>query len=153
MRLSDRELKHLELGDMFHDGGKVGIPPSILLKAGPLTEEEWTVIRAHPQLGEKILEPIDQLELVRPIVRLCHERYDGHGGDTGVSGEAIPIQARIIYACDAYHAMLSDRPYRSGMSADDARAALREGAGTQFDPRVVDALIVALEEDASLTPA
>jgi HD-GYP domain-containing protein (c-di-GMP phosphodiesterase class II) len=134
-------LKRLELGALFHDIGKIGIPASILLKPGPLTDEERKLIETHPELGERILAPIEQLADVRPIVRACHERWDGQGYPTGLSGEEIPIEARIIFACDALHAMTSDRPYRSRLSLEEASRRLREAAGSQFDPTVVDAVL------------
>jgi diguanylate cyclase (GGDEF)-like protein len=131
-------LKRLELGALFHDIGKIGIPTSILQKAGPLTPDERKTIELHPELGARILEPIDRLAEVRTIVRSCHERWDGDGYPDGISGEEIPIEARIVLVCDAFHAMTTDRPYRKRLSADEACRRLREGAGSQFDPAVVD---------------
>jgi HD-GYP domain-containing protein (c-di-GMP phosphodiesterase class II) len=136
--LEGPSLKRLELGALFHDIGKIGIPETILAKPGPLTPEEREVVEKHPELGEKIIAPIDRLEEVRPIVRHCHERYDGDGYPDRLSGEDIPIESRIIFVCDAYHAMTTDRPYRKRLSTDEAVRRLREAAGTQFDPRVVD---------------
>jgi HD-GYP domain-containing protein (c-di-GMP phosphodiesterase class II) len=130
-------LKRLELGALFHDIGKIGTPSHILAKAGPLTEEERSVVELHPELGEKILSPITLLEDVRPIVRHCHERWDGAGYPDGKVGSAIPIESRIILVCDAFHAMTSDRPYRGRLAAAEASRRLRDGAGTQFDPDVV----------------
>jgi diguanylate cyclase (GGDEF)-like protein len=130
-------LKRLELGALFHDIGKIGTPSHILAKAGPLTEEERSVVELHPELGEKILSPITLLEDVRPIVRHCHERWDGAGYPDGKVGSAIPIESRIILVCDAFHAMTSDRPYRRRLAAAEASRRLRDGAGTQFDPDVV----------------
>ena len=98
-------------GALFHDIGKIGIPASILMKPGPLTPEERSMIERHPdEFGERILAPIDQLAQVRPIVRACHERYDGLGYPDSLKGEEIPLEARIISACDAFHAMTTDRP-------------------------------------------
>ncbi len=138
-------LKRIELGALFHDIGKIGIPASILMKPGPLTDEEREIIERHPELGERILAPIDQLSDVRPIVRACHERYDGRGYPDGLLGDAIPLEARIIFACDAFHAMTSDRPYRQALAADEAFRRLSEAAGTQFDPRVVEVCLRVLE--------
>jgi diguanylate cyclase (GGDEF)-like protein len=135
--LDMRSLKRLELGALFHDIGKIGIPEAILSKPGPLTEEERKIVETHPELGEKIIAPIDRLEEVRPIVRHCHERYDGHGYPDSRAAEEIPIESRIIFVCDAYHAMTTDRPYRKRLSKQEALRRLDEGAGTQFDPTVV----------------
>jgi diguanylate cyclase (GGDEF)-like protein len=139
------ELKRLELGALFHDIGKIGIPSSILLKPGPLSEDERAVIETHPVLGERILQPIEQLESVRRIVRNCHERWDGAGYPDRLSGDEIPIESRIIIACDAFHAMTTDRPYRKALGAEEARRRLEEASGSQFDPEVVDALLHVLE--------
>jgi diguanylate cyclase (GGDEF)-like protein len=136
--LDGRGLKRLELGALFHDIGKIGIPEAILSKPGPLTESERSVVQTHPELGEKIIAPIDRLEEVRPIVRHCHERYDGTGYPDRLQGEEIPIESRIILVCDAYHAMTTDRPYRKRLPEEEALRRLEEGAGTQFDPQVVD---------------
>jgi HD-GYP domain-containing protein (c-di-GMP phosphodiesterase class II) len=134
-------IKRLELGALFHDIGKIGIPSTILLKPGPLTKRERTIMETHPELGERILAPIARLESVRPIVRHCHERWDGKGYPDAIAGGDIPIESRVIFVCDAFHAMTTDRPYRSAMSFDDARKELEDGAGTQFDPEVVTAFL------------
>ena len=136
--LEGHRLKRLELAALFHDIGKIGIPASILMKPGPLTDEERALIERHPELGERILAPIEQLAQVRPIVRACHERYDGRGYPDALSGEHIPLEARIIFACDAFHAMTTDRPYREALPVEEAFRRLAEASGTQFDPRVVD---------------
>jgi putative nucleotidyltransferase with HDIG domain len=135
------ELKLLELGALFHDIGKIGIPTSILQKPGPLSPEERKIIEMHPELGERILEPIGRLAEVRKVVRSCHERWDGGGYPDGKSGEEIPFDARIILVCDAFHAMTTDRPYRKRLSVEEACRRLREGSGTQFDPAVVDVFL------------
>ncbi len=141
LRLDASTMKNLELGALFHDIGKIGIPTDILLKEGPLDDEEWAIIRTHPELGEKILAPIEFLADVRPIVRACHEHWDGNGYPDGKRGEDIPLEARIILVVDAFHAMTSDRPYRSRMSTEEASRRLLEASGTEFDPRVVDTLL------------
>lgn len=138
-------LKRLELGALFHDIGKIGIPNSILLKPGPLTDDERELIETHPELGAKIIAPIDQLQDVCGIVRACHERWDGGGYPDRKAGEEIPLEARIIFACDAFHAMTTDRPYRSALDPQEALHRLEEAAGTQFDPRVVDVCLRVLE--------
>jgi diguanylate cyclase (GGDEF)-like protein len=142
-------LKRLELGALFHDIGKIGIPAAILAKPGVLTHDERHLIQRHPELGERILGPIEQLAGVRPIVRACHERWDGRGYPDGLAGEEIPLEARIIFACDAFHAMTTDRPYRRRLSAETALERLAEGAGTQFDPAVIDVCLRVLEAPAA----
>jgi HD-GYP domain-containing protein (c-di-GMP phosphodiesterase class II) len=144
--LDGRALKRLELGALFHDIGKIGIPETILSKPGPLTVDERELVKRHPALGEKIIAPIDRLEEVRPIVRHCHERFDGTGYPDGLKGEEIPLESRIILVCDAYHAMTTDRPYRKRLSDEEALRRLEEGAGTQFDPRVVEVCRAVLRE-------
>ena len=139
-------LKRVELGALFHDIGKIGIPASILMKPGPLTTEERAMIERHPELGERILAPIDQLEAVRPVVRACHERYDGLGYPDGLQGEEIPLEARIIFACDAFHAMTTDRPYREALPVEEAFRRLVNAAGTQFDPGVVEVCLRVLKQ-------
>ncbi len=136
--LDAESLKRLELGALFHDIGKIGIPNSVLLKPGPLTDEERRLIETHPELGEKILAPIDQLSDVCAVVRSCHERWDGRGYPDRKAGEEIPLEARIIFACDAIHAMTTDRPYRKRLPDEEALRRLEEAKGTQFDPDVVD---------------
>ena len=143
-------LKRLEMAALFHDIGKIGIPSEILLKEGPLEESEWVIMRQHPELGERILEPIERLADVRPIVRACHEHYDGSGYPDGKSGDDIPLEARIILVCDAFHAMTTDRPYRMALPVEEAVTRLRERAGTQFDPEVVDLFLQLLERDPTL---
>ena len=140
-------LKRLELGALFHDIGKIGIPNSVLLKPGPLTDEERQLIETHPELGEKIIAPIDQLQDVCGIVRACHERWDGQGYPDKKAGVEIPLEARIIFACDAYHAMTTDRPYRRALPSEEALRRLEEAAGTQFDPQVVDVCLRVLESE------
>ena len=139
--LDARALKRLELGALFHDIGKIGIPEAILSKPGPLTPDEWNVVRLHPELGARILGPIERLEDVCEIVRHCHEHWDGSGYPEGIGGEEIPIEARVVLVCDAYHAMTTDRPYRKRLPVEEARRRLREAAGTQFDPDVVEVFL------------
>jgi diguanylate cyclase (GGDEF)-like protein len=134
-------LKRLELGALFHDIGKIGIPSEILRKPGPLDEAERALVEQHPKLGERILRPIERLSDVRPVIRHCHECWDGSGYPDGLAHDEIPIESRIIFVCDAYHAMTTDRPYRARVPAEEARAQLRDAAGTQFDPRVVEAFL------------
>ena len=104
------------------------------------------MIETHPALGERIIAPIDRLQAVRPIVRHCHERWDGRGYPDGIAGEEIPLESRIIFVCDAYHAMTTDRPYRKRLSHPEAVRRLRDGAGSQFDPRVVEVCLDVLAD-------
>jgi diguanylate cyclase (GGDEF)-like protein len=139
-------LKRLELGALLHDIGKIGIPSGILSKPGRLAAEERRVIESHPALGEQIIAPIDRLQEVRPIVRHCHERWDGRGYPDGLAGEDIPLESRIIFVCDAYHAMTTDRPYRKRLSHPEAIRRLEEAAGTQFDAHVVEVCVEVLRD-------
>jgi HD-GYP domain-containing protein (c-di-GMP phosphodiesterase class II) len=143
--LDERTLKRLELGALLHDIGKIGIPSDVLSKPGRLTAQERKIVQTHPELGERIIAPIDRLQNVRPIVRHCHERWDGRGYPDGVSGEEIPFESRIIFVCDAYHAMTTDRPYRHRLSHNEALRRLADGAGTQFDPQVVEVALRVIE--------
>ena len=126
---------------LLHDVGKIGIPDHVLHNPDPLSREEWAVMRQHPVIGERILEPLPGLSSVARAVRHEHERWDGTGYPDGLAGEEIPLAARVVLACDAYHALVSDRPYRSALPRDEALRELEVCAGTQFDPAVVDALI------------
>jgi putative nucleotidyltransferase with HDIG domain len=138
-------VRNVELGAVLHDIGKVRIPEAILNKPGPLTDDEWEVMRTHPEVGEKILRPIQSLQAILPIVRHHHERWDGTGYPDRLIGRAIPLGARIVAVCDAYRAMTEDRPYREALGATEARHELKRGAGAQFDADCVDALLRALE--------
>jgi putative nucleotidyltransferase with HDIG domain len=141
MGLEGERLKHLELGAVFHDIGKIGVPSEIIRKPGPLTTGERRLMERHTVIGAQILEPVPFLQPVIPIVRSSHERWDGHGYPEGVAGEAIPLESRIVFVCDAFHAMTTDRPYRAALPRQEALRRLRLGSGTQFDPRVVDVFI------------
>lgn len=139
--LDGQELRDITLGAVLHDIGKIGIPSLILNKPAPLTEREWEVMRQHPELGARIIEPVAALDGARELVIACHEHWDGSGYPNGISGEAIPLGARIILACDAYHAMTSDRVYRAALPMSEAVLELERYSGSQFDPSVADALI------------
>ena len=145
MGMDAKALKTLEMGALFHDIGKIGIPSQILLKPGPLTDEERAVMKTHPELGERILAPIERLGCVRTVVRHCHEHFDGRGYPDGLAGEEIPLESRIILVCDAFDAMTTDRPYRDRLSVEEACSRLRESAGTQFDPTIVNLFLHLLE--------
>jgi hypothetical protein len=139
--LDDAALRAVELGALLHDIGKIRVPESILNKPGPLTDDEWELMRRHPEAGETILAPIAALADVVPVVRSSHERWDGQGYPDGLAGEDIPVGARIVSVCDAYRAMVEPRPYRAARDPLWAREELRRTAGTQFDPACVDALL------------
>ncbi len=130
---------------LLHDIGKIGIPNEILNKPSSLTEEEWEVMRRHPEIGERILNEVPGFEAVAVAVRHEHERWDGTGYPDGKKGTEIPLASRIVLACDAYHAMTSMRPYRAPLGETAAREQLLRHAGTQFDPTVVDSLLAVLE--------
>jgi diguanylate cyclase (GGDEF)-like protein/putative nucleotidyltransferase with HDIG domain len=139
--LDEREAERVRGAALLHDIGKVGIPDDILHKGSDLTEPEWRTMREHPGIGERIVRSIPGLGPVARIIRHEHERWDGTGYPDGLSGEEIPIGARIVLACDAYHAMISDRPYRPARSHPEALRELAAGAGSQFDPQITELLI------------
>lgn len=144
--LGDGALKDLALGALFHDIGKIGVPATILSKPGPLSEPERLIIQTHPEIGEKILSPVERLGAVCIIVKHCHERYDGMGYPDRLAGDDVPMESRIIFVCDSFHAMTTDRPYRPRLSIGEACDRLRAAGGSQLDPKVVDAFLRVLEE-------
>jgi diguanylate cyclase (GGDEF)-like protein len=146
MGLSESRLHMLVQAGELHDVGKMAIPDAVLGKAGPLTEEEWRLIREHTMVGERILSAAPALKPVAGIVRASHERVDGSGYPDQLAGEEIPLEARIIHAADAFCAMTAERPYSPARTVDDAIAELRRCAGTQFDATVVEALVAVIEE-------
>ena len=150
--LGGPELGTVELGALLHDIGKIRIPESILNKPGPLDDDEWEIMRTHPEAGERILSPIASLADVLPIVRSSHERWDGDGYPDRLAGEEIPVGARIVSVCDAYRAMIEQRPYRAPRDPEIARAILVENAGSQFDPECVRALLEELDAEAAREP-
>ena len=129
-----------EFGFLLHDIGKVAIPDGILHKPEPLGEDESRLMRSHPVIGWQILSQVPFLAGAAQIVRAHHERFDGGGYPDGLKGEEIPLAARVFSVADALDAITTDRPYRKGASMEEARAAIARGAGSQFDPAVVDAL-------------
>jgi putative nucleotidyltransferase with HDIG domain len=139
--LAGEELRTVRYAALLHDIGKIGIPGEILNKPGKLTEEEFEQIKQHTVIGARMLERIPFFEHVHPLVRSAHERWDGRGYPDALAGRAILLGARIICACDAFHAMTSDRPYRSALPTVEALAELRRHSGGQFDPAVVDAVV------------
>jgi diguanylate cyclase (GGDEF)-like protein/putative nucleotidyltransferase with HDIG domain len=151
--LDEVEVERVGHAALLHDIGKVGVPDRILHKTGPLAGEEWERMREHPLIGERILRAIPGMGGVARIVRHEHERFDGSGYPDGLVADAIPIGSRIILACDAYHAMTSDRAYRGAMEHEEAVAELVSCAGTQFDPTVVTALVGHLGRGPRFTTA
>jgi response regulator RpfG family c-di-GMP phosphodiesterase len=139
--LPEDRLPDLERGVLLHDIGKIGIPDAILLKPGPLTPAEWVVMRRHPEIGRRMIEKIPLLEGAVPIVYHHHERWDGTGYPLGLCGEAIPLGVRVFALADALDAMTVDRPYSRAISFEAAREGIRQGAGTQFDPAIVDTFL------------
>jgi diguanylate cyclase (GGDEF)-like protein len=146
--LPESAIEDLRYGGIFHDVGKIAVPDYLINKPGPLTEEEFEVVKEHPAKGAEILAPVPFLYGVRTIVRHAHEHYDGGGYPEGLRGEQIPLGARIVLAVDAYHAMTSDRPYRAAMSHQEALTELEDCSGTQFDPEVVEKLLIVLRRRA-----
>jgi putative nucleotidyltransferase with HDIG domain len=148
--LSPREIVESEQVALLHDVGKVAVPDEILQKPGPLDERERTMIEAHPVVGARIVRSIAGLAHLAPAIRAGHERWDGGGYPDGLAGQDIPIVSRVTFACDAWDAMTSDRPYRRSLGRDRALAELAANADTQFCPRAVRALIDVVEEEAAL---
>ena len=144
--LDDQQRNLLRMASLVYDIGKVGIPVEVLNRRGELTAEEKVAIRNHPEVGKRLLESTIRLSALLPVVLHHHERWDGGGYPHGLKGTAIPLAARVIAICDSWQAMMSERPYRGALSSDEAVAELRAGAGTQFDPQIVDAFVASLEK-------
>jgi len=141
MRLSLVQIKEIKLAAKLHDIGKAIVPRDILIKPGPLTSEEWEIIRRHPTYSATLMEPAKSLDAIRPIVRNHHERYDGAGYPDGLGGDNIPLGARIISVADAFSTMTIRRVYRKPISIADAKKELIRCSGTQFDPLVVSVML------------
>jgi HD-GYP domain-containing protein (c-di-GMP phosphodiesterase class II) len=131
----------LRYGFLLHDVGKVGVPEAILNKPGPLDENEWLVMRTHPEMGVQMVSGIKSLGPAVEVIRSHHERWDGGGYPSGLMGEEIPLSARIFSVCDAFDAMTSDRPYRRALPFERAVEQIVAGTGTQFDPAMADAFV------------
>jgi len=147
--LGPDEIAAVNLGALFHDIGKIGIPEHILRKPSALTAEEWAEMKTHPVIGANLIGEVPNLERIRPIVLAHHEHYDGTGYPNGLKADQIPLAAQIISVADTYEAMISTRPYRSALGHDEAVAELRRVAGTQLNPIVVEAFIRQIETGAS----
>jgi putative nucleotidyltransferase with HDIG domain len=140
--MDSRERRNVELGALLHDVGKIAIPNEIINKPGPLSQQEWIVVKTHTVEGQRMLDRVGGVLCeVGRVVRASHERWDGSGYPDGLRGHEIPPAARVVACCDAFHAMTTTRPYRSAMSVDEAIAELYDNAGTQFDSEVVTALV------------
>ena len=138
LNLPEKDVERIKLGALLHDIGKIGIPENVLKKPSKLTDEEWEIMKQHPTIGaEKVLMPNESLHDLIPIVKYHHEHWDGSGYPEKLKGEDIPLAARIVSVADAYHALISDRPYRKGMSNEKACEILKVGAGIQWDKNLV----------------
>jgi response regulator RpfG family c-di-GMP phosphodiesterase len=151
MNCTRQEIESIKIAGMMHDVGKIAIPDRVLLKPGRLTEEEFNIIRTHPDIGERILRPILLFDRERNIILHHHERWDGKGYPTGLDGEDIPRLSRILAVADAFDAMTNNRPYRSAMAVADAVVEIRKNSSTQFEPAVVDAFLNILHSVAAGT--
>jgi HD-GYP domain-containing protein (c-di-GMP phosphodiesterase class II) len=153
MNLHPRVRRDAEFAALLHDVGKIRLPKEIINKPAPLTEIEWLLVKQHTVWGEEMLKAVGGLlGEIGTIVRSCHERFDGHGYPDGLAGDQIPLIARIVFACDAFSAMTSDRSYRNARTHPEAIAELRRTAGTQFDPAIVDALARVIAAEHLPTP-
>jgi len=144
--LAEKELELLHLGGMLHDIGKIAVPEAILDKKGALTEEEYTIMKTHPMVGARILKPIHAYDKIVPMVTQHHEQYDGNGYPCGLAGDDIFLGARILAVADVFDALVSDRPYRAGWERSRVLSHIKGRAGSQFDPKIVDALLVVVTD-------
>lgn len=142
--LMEEDLDILRKGAILHDIGKIAVREEVLQKPGSLSEEEFNEIKLHPEVGERICGPLRCADLVLPIIRHHQERWDGKGYPDGLRGEQIPLMARILSIADAYDAMLSPRPYRPALEPEEAQENLRQGAGAQWDPHLIDVFLAAV---------
>jgi putative nucleotidyltransferase with HDIG domain len=152
LNLSPGEMESIVWAASIHDLGKIDVPEEILSKPGPLEDDEWKIIRKHSAVGADIVDRISFHPTARGIIRHHHEWFDGSGYPNGVSGDRIPVGARILAVADAFEAMTSDRPYRPALSYRAAVAELEAGRGTQFDPVIVDTFLTILEEEPTFKP-
>lgn len=144
--MPEQFIYYLEFAALLHDIGKIAIDDSVLRKPGKLTAEEFAIVKKHPEIGYKILAPVTMLAPVAPMVLYHQEWFNGKGYPEGLSGEEIPLGARIVAVLDAWGAMTSDRPWRPALTTEESLKEVRKGAGTQFDPRVVDAFVATIEK-------
>jgi putative nucleotidyltransferase with HDIG domain len=144
--LHEDQIEQIRSAAIIHDIGKIGVPDEILRKPGPLSADEWEVMKRHPDIGADLIKDLEMYTDIAEIVRHEHERWDGSGYPKGLKGEEIPLGARIVAAADIYNALTTDRPYRPAYSHEEAVRMLREMRGTTLDPRVTDALLDVLQE-------
>lgn len=144
LHVNEGDRETLRIASLLHDVGKIGTDDLILDKTGPLTEEEWRLVKLHPVKGEEILKPIKQLQQVLPIIKYHHERMDGKGYPDGLKGEEIPLLAKILCLADSFDSMTANRPYQPGMSKADAFEEIKMKTETQFDPAVAKAFLSAM---------
>ena len=142
-----RALDDVRRGATLHDIGKMGVPDDVLGKKGPLTDEEWVLMRQHPALAVQMLQGIDYLRDALTIPRCHHERWDGTGYPDGLAREQIPLEARLFAVVDVYDAITSVRPYRRPMPSHEARATIEAGSGSHFDPAVVEAFLALVDDE------
>ena len=147
MGISQTDQVHIRRGALLHDIGKLGVPDQILFKQGPLTEEEWGIMRRHPTYAFDMILPITYLRPALDIPYSHHEKWDGSGYPRGLSGEQIPLAARLFAVIDVWDALRSNRPYREGWSYEATRQYIIEQSGKHFDPQVVEAFIRLLKEE------
>jgi len=151
--LPEAERDAIAYGALLHDVGKIGVPEAILTKTGPLDDDEWAVMRRHPEIGERICAPLAAFGVFGPIIRHHHERWDGGGYPDGLRGEGIPVGARVVALVDAFDAMTHDRSYRAARSVADALGEIVRLAGRQFDPDLAPMLVLDVNRGPVMTPA
>jgi len=147
--LQEREKESLRYAAILHDIGKIGVRGIVLNNPNGLTSDEYNEVKKHPLIGEGIIKPIELLQPIRPLMRHHHEWYNGKGYPDGLSGENIPLGARILAVADAYDAMKSDRPYRKALTEETAIQELKRGSGTQFEPKIVEVFLKILKQNLS----
>lgn len=150
LSINDHSLRTLYWAALLHDIGKIGIPEDVLSKAGPLSDDEWTLMKLHPTVGANIVKKMKALTAIAPIIQSHQEKYDGSGYPSGLSGDQIPKAARILTVVDAYEAMTSNRVYRHACSHKEAVSELRDKSGSHFDPIIVQAFLETVHSPSNL---
>ncbi len=148
MGMNEQQLQDLKLGGLLHDVGKIGISEAILGKPGRLTDQEFFLVKKHPEIGAQIVSSVDTLKKVAPIVRHHHERFDGKGYPDEVGGSEIELDARIIHIADSYDFLRSDLSFRSAYSVEESLQEIKNGAGSQFDPEVVNLFVDSIRQES-----